>query len=126
MPWITAKLGKLINTKGNVPHILGHHANIYLVSCPVKPKTVIFDGQNIVGHAVSQFKLGMSVPGFYAKADPLLIVESAKHLVDLADTNGWKTVLVPRFGCGAGELNWADIKPLVDPILDDRFIACTF
>lgn len=100
LPWIAKELGKKLNTLGNVPHVLGQHNNIDLVSFPVKPKSV--------------------------KADPQLIVEYVRRLVQLTDQMDWKTVLVPRFGCGAGELSWADIRPLVEPILDDRFIACTF
>ena len=126
LPWIAGELGNKLNTLGNVPHFLGQHNNVDLVSFPVKPRSVKFDGSNAVGHAMSQFRVGESVPGFYAKADPQLIVESARKLVQLTDQMNWKTVLVPRFGCGAGELSWADIRPLVEPILDDRFIACTF
>ena len=39
---------------------------------------------------------------------------------------GWSKVLIPRPGCGYGELNWQDIKPLLESILDDRFISVTF
>lgn len=126
LPWIARKLGNAINTKGNVPHLLGQHSDVFLVSYPVKPKSVVFNGNNVVEHAQAQFKLGDRVPGFYAKADPALIVESAKALTKLTDLMGWKKVLVPRFGCGAGELSWDDICPLVSPLLDNRFIACTF
>ena len=126
LPWIAKELGKKLNTLGNVPHVLGQHNNVDLVSFPVKPKSVRFDGTNVVEHAKHQFNLGDSVPGFYAKAETDLIVESAVKLVQLTDAMGWQTVLVPRFGCGAGELSWADVCPLVSPILDDRFIACTF
>ena len=126
LPWIAGELGNKLNTLGNVPHVLGQHNNVDLVSFPVKPRSVKFDGSNAVGHALSRFRVGESVPGFYAKADPQLIVESARKLVQLTDQMNWKTVLVPRFGCGAGELSWTDIRPLVEPILDDRFIACTF
>ena len=107
--------------------MLGNHADIALVSFPVKPRTVVFDGSNVVEHAKDQFRQGDVVPGFYAKADPALIVASAHALVAMADTHPyWGTILVPRFGCGAGELSWDAIKPLVETVLDDRFIACTF
>ena len=127
LSWVPGKLGELIRLHRNIPHLLGHHADIALVSYPVKPHSVIFTGDNIVEHAKAQFNVGDRVPGFYAKADPALIVKSAHALVVMADAYpSWQTILVPRFGCGAGELSWLDIKPLVAPILDDRFIACTF
>ena len=128
LPWVSTALGKLLRQQGNVPHLLGHHRDVALVSFPVKPQYVVFhDGSTVVAHAKAQFKPGDRVPGFYAKANASLIVASAKLLVELADTfPSWETILVPRFGCGAGELAWEDIQPLVAPILDDRFIACTF
>ena len=126
LPWVARELGKQLNMKGNIPHVLGTHSDVTLVSFPVKPRNVIFNGTNVVEHAKHQFNLGDRVPGFYAKAETDLIVESAVKLVQLTDAMGWQTVLVPRFGCGAGELSWADVCPLVSPILDDRFIACTF
>ena len=126
LPWVSTRLGQLLRFNGNVPYLLGKHNQIDLVSFPVKPKSVIYDGSNIVAHAQAQFKPGDQVPGFYAKADPELIVQSAHALVALASTQLWCKILVPRFGCGAGELDWEDIKPLVAPILDDRFIACTY
>lgn len=126
LPWVSTRLGALLRAGGNVPHLLGQHQQIDLVSFPVKPKSVIYDGSNIVAHAQAQFKPGDRVPGFYAKADPDLILASARELVIMTNYMGWQTILVPRFGCGAGELSWDDIKPLVAPILDDRFIACTY
>jgi hypothetical protein len=55
-----------------------------------------------------------------------IIVQSAKELVKLADHNKWSKVYLPRPGCGAGELTWADVKPAIENILDNRFIVCTF
>lgn len=124
LPWVPGTLGKLIRTSGNQVYYLGAHNGVVLISYPVKPGSVINNGTNLVSHA--KFNLGDKAPGFLAKAEPQLIVESAQQLVNLTDKYGWKTVLTPRFGCGAGELMWEDIKPLVCDILDDRFIACTF
>ena len=56
-----------------------------------------------------------------------LIERSLEQLVKLADNNPqWKIILVPRVGCGAGELDYKDIKPLMEKYLDDRFICCSF
>lgn len=64
------------------------------------------------------------------KADYDLIRRSACQLVALADDqrwiDGWKTVVLPRPGCGNGGLRWADVKPFLEPILDDRFHVITF
>lgn len=38
----------------------------------------------------------------------------------------WKRVLLPRPGCGAGQLAWEDVKPIIGEILDDRVIVVTY
>lgn len=58
------------------------------------------------------------------KADIDLIERSARQLVELADTkDAWRTIVMPRPGCGNGGLDWKDVKPVIAPILDDRFVV---
>jgi hypothetical protein len=72
------------------------------------------------------------------RADPDLIVKSAHELVALVKKELWMyrfvdadhppfypNIWMPRPGCGAGGLRWEDVKPLLDPILDDRYVAVT-
>jgi hypothetical protein len=36
-------------------------------------------------------------------------------------------VVLPRPGCGAGELDWTRfVRPALTALLDDRFVAITF
>lgn len=51
-------------------------------------------------------------------ADIELIKESCRQLVKLLGPN--ETALLPRPGCGNGKLNWSDVKPVIEKILDDR------
>ena len=51
-------------------------------------------------------------------ADIELIKESCRQLVKLLGPN--ETALLPRPGCGNGKLNWSDVKPEIESILDDR------
>lgn len=67
------------------------------------------------------------------KADLDLIRRSANELDafltqqmlwdDIADDF---TVVLPRPGCGNGQLDWEDVRPILNPILDDRFTVITF
>ena len=102
-------LGNLLRAHGNHCHILFRGnplcLNAVLVSFPVK-------------HA------------WYERADLALIEQSAKELANLADDqgwiDGWGKIVLPRPGCGNGGLKWEDVRPVLEPILDDRFHVITF
>lgn len=69
---------------------------------------------------------------WWENADPELIVRSAHELMTWI-AGEWPTdegadggyVWLPRPGCGNGRLDWANVKPLIEHILDDRFVAVT-
>lgn len=63
-------------------------------------------------------------PGWRVKADPKLIESSTQKLVEYINkswNNSITKVLMPRPGCGNGGLKWEDVKPIIEPYLDDRF-----
>lgn len=126
IPSLPKILGKLIQTEGNIPNILITKHGVTLCSFPVKPKTAIFTGNNAVKHMKNRFNEGDVIPGWACIADVNLIVESAKQIVNLANENNWKNIVIPRPGCGAGELSWKNIKLVLEPLLDDRFSIITF
>lgn len=108
-PQIPAILGDKLRFHGgsNVPHILlGNTPHGTLVSFPVKHN-------------------------WFEKADLDLIKRSALDLVDLINEMDFgaedhPVVVIPRPGCGNGQLKWEDVKPILEPILDDRFHVITF
>lgn len=62
-----------------------------------------------------------------SNADTNLIFKSVSHLVDLADYFNWESIIMPRPGCGAGNLDWDKVvKPLIKILLDDRFCVITW
>lgn len=127
VPGIEYILGNAIKRNGNVPNYLARNNGINLYSFPVKPISSIFHGDNAVTHMQDRFMPGQEIPGWACKADIDLIKASAEHLVMLANKYKWNKIVLPRPGCGAGELDWySSIKPMLEKILDDRFHIITF
>lgn len=127
VPTIAKTLGDAISLNGNVTQVMfqdNKHPTV--LAFPVKPIGEISDGTNAVAHMQNKMPVGCFIPGWACKAKLDIIVSSAHALITLTDAAGWKTVLVPRPGCGAGELLWSDVYPVLRDILDDRFVSVTF
>lgn len=79
------------------------------------------------------FNIGVTVGGFRvisfptkehfkAKSTLALIEKSAREVIEIADKFNLDNIFIPRPGCGLGGLDWnSQVKPLLSPILDDRF-----
>ena len=52
------------------------------------------------------------------KADPELIVQSATDLAKMVQHPDFagKTWILPRPGCGVGQLKWSEVKPLLETV----------
>jgi len=129
-------LGDLIQENGNVVQLLkvvmmppGRCAtfarDVQLVSFPVKPAemamTPSFANTLLVAYMREAFRFKRRVPGWACVAQLGLIRDSVVQLIAMANKSSWKKILLPRPGCGAGELQWTDVGPILRPILDDRF-----
>ena len=55
-----------------------------------------------------------------------LIKQSSKVMKDYADKFQLKKIMVPRPGVGIGGLSWTNVKPIIQDILDDRFVIVSF
>ena len=61
---------------------------------------------------------------WWERADIDLIVRSTQELIGLVDRMGWQQVVMPRPGCGNGQLEWSGVKVVIEDLLDRRFIIC--
>ena len=109
-PLLNQQLGSQIKAYGNTVRLLNLPTpGEYLIAFPVKHN-------------------------WWEQADLSLIEQSAKRLRELMDDgfdNGWPTddleaiCAVPRPGCGNGGLNWDEVRPVIEPYFDDRFVVVT-
>ena len=126
-PNLSKDLGATLTVLGN--HVfLQNYDGHRIITFPVKPKSMICNQTktNIVNHMKNKFKAGSVVPGWACTADLDLIINSAKELRSMVTTLGLKNVVMPRPGCGAGELEWDTVKKSIEPILNDRFSIITY
>lgn len=100
-PELPRQLGNILKINGNVVSFLRDFPDNPLLSFPVKHN-------------------------WWERADIALIEKSARDLRTLIDGLGANVVVLPRPGCGNGQLNWDDVRPILAPILDDRFHVITF
>ena len=93
---------KHISNHGNTPCMFMRDAHPHICSLPVK---------------------------FYLDDKPSLglIVQSVKLMLVLVNWRGLTAskIALPRPGCDYGEFDWeSEVKPLIEPLLDDRFVVC--
>ncbi len=98
------------------------------------------DLEAILGSLISKygnhvFHLGYRMISFPTKyhwkqdSDILLIKRSAQELVTLLKNDPAKRILLTRPGCGNGNLQWSEVKTVIQDILiDNKFIVvhCDF
>lgn len=133
-PFFKKKLGYMLSIHGTHVFMVSRKKKIgnkevpyHVINFPVKPKAGISTGKNVVKHVRSKFPEGKHVPGFLMRAQLKLIEKSARELVELADTKKWKRIALPKPGCGAGELKWERVEPILKRILKDkRFIIVDY
>jgi O-acetyl-ADP-ribose deacetylase (regulator of RNase III) len=109
---IGKRLGGELSRRGNVPSFLGCvNAGGY------------YSDFNAADTAIFSFP---TKKHWRDKSDLKLITESAKKMVILAEEYELENIALPRPGCGAGGLLWADVEPVLAQILDDRFCATDY
>lgn len=60
-------------------------------------------------------------------SDLNLIRQSATQLMNMVfhDPMSFDRIYMPRPGCTNGKRRWEDVKPVIEPILDDHFVIVT-
>lgn len=133
--WTTPADWRVITTNGDVKK---NGAAVMGRGCALEAKTRFVGIDHYLGRMIQQFGnhvyfLEAGLLSFPVKhhwqdrADIELIRRSAtelRYFLDIGHISG--RILLPRPGCGNGGLNWTGVKPVIAPILDDRFAVITF
>lgn len=100
-PGLPLKLGKLIKETGN------HVYALEGVSLGVAAPDEIDEMPGAITAAWDTTLVTFPVKSSWQEAAKVeLIARSAGELVELADQHGWDKVVMPRPGCGNGQLGW--------------------
>ncbi len=100
-PGIDSYLGSLLKAQGNHVHAL----------TAFSPNLLTFPTKN----------------DWRKPSDLDLISRSCDELMGKLDQEPWTRVLIPRPGCGAGQLDWdIEVRPAIFSLLDDRVVIVTY
>jgi len=125
IPGLDKELGQKVTMWGNTVQTTTSYGWT-IFTLPVKPGIAVYDGTNCVQHMRHRFKVGDYITGWGCRADLGLLRASLKqlktHILEYQTRNHTGVtisteVYMPRPGCGAGELKWADVKS----VLEDEF-----
>jgi hypothetical protein len=119
-PWLPRALGLSLRSKGNVVAEISR-----FVMYPVKPEYVA-ERVNVLPRLRQSIRGPGPWPGWMSYADLELVERSAEQIQAMAVAAGWQHVLMPRPGCGNGELSWDDVVKRLSRVLDDRFTVVTW
>jgi len=106
-PVLARELGKTIVIKGNVPSVFWR---LGIISFPVKYNWRERASLDLIESSCSRLlEVVRGIDIFKAKTYPY---------------NQWpEEIYMVRPGCGAGGLDWKDVKPILEKYLDDRFVV---
>ena len=116
--------------KGNGELVMGAGiAKAFAERYPTAPRFFGLSVESGGNHVYSMFGYECYIVNYPTKthwrftSSPELIVKSAIQLVELTDRMLWHRVYLTRPGCGLGGLDWLVLGPVIDGILDDRFVV---
>ncbi len=109
-PDLPAEFGKWVKLMGNVPCVVAKPINVSAAGVFNSDSRTIF----ILSYPTKH--------DYREDSDLNLIYHGAHKLVEWTNRLKMNKVLLTRPGCGLGKRSWEhEVRPLISPILDDRF-----
>lgn len=123
-PGIEYELAAQITRRGHVFSCISNSVNLY--SFPVKPVDLKVETPDDVDKLLDRFTFnkdftdlfGKIFAGWMCKADINIITKSAEQLCHHIDGGVDDVFVLPKVGCGNGELHWEYVKYYLEPIFD--------
>lgn len=110
--------------KDRIPHIQRWLGAYYEISGADYGTSTINQVATIWSHEVGAWVVAFPTKRFPHEDSSLDIIrKSIVGLIDLAAMHKWEAVAMPRIGTGHGGLDWADVRFILESILDDRFVV---
>jgi len=115
-------LGQKLRLFGNNVHLIGKYNDTTIFTFPVKPHSLVVKDpeKDIVSKQAHRFKKGDKAPGYICKARLDIIEKSLKQLLTLMTIHKFNSVLLPRVGCGNGELNWFGVLEVFKKVIGTK------
>lgn len=112
------KSGKAIMGKG-----IAYTAQLKYPLLPFKVGQHLVKNGNVVGVFSEEHIFTFPTKSYWKEDSSItLVLTSAFSLVKIVGEMKLDHVYLPRPGCGNGKLKWPEVKELLKPIFDDRFI----
>lgn len=113
-PVLTGLAKRVVNIFPEGKRALGKLIDVHGNHCFLLPVT------RHAGEAVITFPVAHTSK---TRADLTIIERSCHEATALCDLYGWEKVFLPRPGCGGGGLKWETVRPVIKPLLDERFVV---
>ena len=104
------------------PLLAGVRVPYHIISFPTKPGKIYPDEDRNQVLPRYRHKADKTLPGWMGYANLNIIKHSSEELVELTDKQEWGRVCLPRVGCGFGGLDWEEVRDILSPVFNDRFV----
>lgn len=118
--------GTAVMGRGNAAQARKIWAEEFNVDLPKLLGKELKNHGNKIFHLDTQLYTFPVKKNWFDRASKKLISKSAERLKEIAQENKDKVFILPRPGCGNGQLKWKRVKPLLEDLPNNVWIICSW